>query len=138
MKSSDPQKAWQIYTERQARPKENRAALIAALIMERCQPKPGYTGFPTGIQAPTAAAFAGELVRLATSIHHLCEAACNYELSQMQETRLANLEKRFHRLAEALGFEAETGGDPRGPCARLIDPHDRKGDGLGDGFAVYA
>jgi hypothetical protein len=138
MKNSDPQKAWQIFTERKTRPKENRTALIAALIMERCQPGEGYTGFPTNMNAHTAATLAAELVRLAVSIHHLCEAACNYELSQMQETQLANLEKRFGQLANALGFEARTGGDPRGACAYLIDPDDRRGDGFGDGFAVYA
>jgi hypothetical protein len=139
MKSSNPQTAWQIYTERKARPKENRTAFIAALIMERCQPDAGYSGFPTGIQAPTAASFAAELVRLATAIHHLCEAACNYQLSPLQEKRLENLQTRFTRLADALGFEASTGGDPRGACAFLINPDDRQeGDGWGTGWAVYS
>ena len=43
----------------------------------------------------------------------------------------------FARLAKALGFEARTGGDPRGACAYLIDPANRKGDGWGEGWAVY-
>jgi hypothetical protein len=90
------------------------------------------------LRAHIAALYAAEFVRLATAIHSLCEAACNYELSPGQETRLTNLRQRFTALAEALGFEASTGGDPRGACAYLIDPDDRRGDGFGEGFAVYA
>jgi hypothetical protein len=132
MKLVEKDDAWAIFIERKGERKENRPAFIAALIMDRVRTT-------SGALAPHLAAYyAAEFVRLAVSIHSLCEAACNYELSPGQETRLANLEKRFHRLAEALGFEAETGGDPRGPCARLIDPDDRKGDGFGEGFAVYA
>lgn len=132
MKLVEKDAAWEVFIERQGERKENRPAFIAALIMDRVR----TTG---GALAPhVAALYAAEFVRLGTAIHSLCEAACNYELSPGQETRLANLEKRFHALAEALGFEASTGGDPRGPCARLIDPDDRRGDGFGEGFAVYA
>lgn len=138
MKRTDNQAAWAIFIERKADRKENRTAFIAALIMERCTFIPAADEAPTPIPAHHAALYAAEFVRLAVSIHHLCEAACNYGLSQMQETRLLNLHIRFSRLAEALGFEASTGGDPRGPCARLIDPDDRHGDGFGEGFAVYA
>jgi hypothetical protein len=133
MKLVNSDAAWQVYLERKTdnRP-ESRVAFLAALIMDRVRTDEG------AIRPHLASYYAAEFVRLAKSIHHLCEAACNYELSAMQEKRLENLEKRFHRLAEALGFEARTGGDPRGACAYLIDPDDRKGDGFGEGFAVYA
>ena len=133
MKLVQKDAAWSVLIERnQANRKESRVAFLAALLMERVRNEEG------ALRAHVAAIYAAEFVRLATAIHSLCEAACNYELSQGQETRLENLEKRFHRLAEALGFEARTGGDPRGACAYLIDPDDRKGDGFGEGFAVYA
>jgi hypothetical protein len=133
MKLVQKDTAWDVLIERkQANRKESRVAFIAALLMERVRNEEG------ALRAHVAAIYAAEFVRLAESIHHLCEAACNYELSPTQESRLANLEKRFSRLAEALGFEARTGGDPRGACAYLIDPDDRKGDGFGEGFAVYA
>jgi hypothetical protein len=137
MKRTDNQGAWAILIERKGKRPESRTAFIAALIVERCT---FMTAGETLERVPAhhAEAYAAEFVRLAVSIHHLCEAACNYELSQGQETRLENLRNRFTRMAEALGFEAETGGDPRGPCARLIDPDDRRGDGFGEGFAVYA
>lgn len=132
MKLVSKQSAWEIMIERnQANRKESRVAFLAALIMDRVRTDEGALG------PFTAAIYAAEFVRLAGSIHHLCEAACNYELSGLQEKRLAGLEHRFHKLADALGFEARTGGDPRGACAYLIDPDDRKGDGWGEGWAVY-
>jgi hypothetical protein len=138
MKKTDNQAAWAIFIERKADRKESRVAFIAALIMERCTFMIVDEPTPQRVPAHHAAIYAAEFVRLAVSIHSLCEASCNYELSPGQETRLENLRDRFTRLANALGFEAETGGDPRGPCARLIDPDDRRGDGFGEGFAVYA
>lgn len=132
MKLVQKETAWAIMIERKAERKENRPAFLAALLMERVRNEEGT------LRPHIAAIYAAEFIRLAISIHHLCEAACNYELSPMQESRLANLQKRFTRLAEGLGFEARTGGDPRGACAYLIDPDDRKGDGFGEGFAVYA
>lgn len=131
-------KAWSILTESVGadRP-ENRTAFIAALIFERVS----YAA-PKGTDAREitpliAEAFATELVALATKIHRLAEANCNYGLSKGQENRLARLEGRFTDIAEALGFEARTGGDPRGACAYLIDPANRQGDGWGEGWAVY-
>lgn len=131
MKLVSEQDAWAIFIERKGDRKDNRPAFIAALLMARVRTTDGL------IPPHQAAIFAEEFTRLAVSIHHLCEAACNYELSQNQESRLANLQKRFQRLANALGFDARTGGDPRGACAYLIDPDDRKGDGFGEGWAVY-
>jgi hypothetical protein len=133
MKLVQKDTAWTLFTERKVdNRKESRVAFIAALLMERVRNEEG------ALRAHIAALYAAEFVRLATAIHSLCEAACNYELSPGQETRLTNLRQRFTALAEALGFEASTGGDPRGACAYLIDPDDRRGDGFGEGFAVYA
>lgn len=133
MKLVQKDTAWAIMIERKAERKESRTAFLAALLMDRVRNEEG------SLRPHIAAIYAAEFVRLATSIHHLCEAACNYELSALQEKRLENLQNRFQRLAEALGFEARTGGDPRGACAYLIDPDDRRGDSFaGEGFAVYA
>jgi hypothetical protein len=132
MKLIDKDAAWDVFAERIGERNEKRPAFIAALLMDRVRSDSG------SLNPYHAALYAAEFVRLAVGIHGLCEAACNVELSKGQETRLANLETRFTRLAEALGFEARTGGDPRGACAYLIDPDDRKGDGFGEGFAVYA
>lgn len=139
MKTPNHSEAWAILTSRNAERKENRTAFLAALIMERSREPGRRVGEDSGELRPhIAEAFAVELVRLAHSIHGLCVADCNYGLKPAQETRLANLQARFGQIAEALGFEARTGGDPRGACAYLIDPDDRRGDGWGEGWAVYA
>lgn len=133
MKLVQKDTAWAVLIERKGERKENRTAFLAALLMDRVRNGEG------SLHPHIAATYAAEFTRLAGSIHHLCEAACNYELSPMQESRLTNLQKRFTRLAEALGFEARTGGDPRGACAYLIDPaKPSDGDGFGSGWAVYS
>jgi hypothetical protein len=133
--------AWEILVARKAKRTENRTAFLAALIMERCKAHPSRSDADS-IQTPNpsmAEAFAVEFARLARSIKALAEADCNYGLSPLQETRSANLQRRFGELANALGFNARTGGDPRGACAYLINPDDPKeGDGWGDGWAVYS
>lgn len=139
MKQANHNEAWLLLVERKTVRKENRTAFIAALLMARSRdPSRANVGVSEELQPHLAEAFAVELVRLATAIHGLCVAACNYELSKPQESRLANLEERFEKLAGFLGFEARTAGDPRGACAYLIDPDERKGDGWGEGWAVYA
>jgi hypothetical protein len=132
----DHDAAWQILVGRKVERKESRTAFLAALLMSRSR-IPG--GEPGGeLMSPhMAQSFAVELVRLGMAIKALCEADCNYGLNERQESRQTNLEKRFGAIASALGFEARTGGDPRGACAYLIDPDDRRGDGWGEGWAVY-
>lgn len=130
--------AWAILIERKAERKENRVAFIAALIMERCRVLPSGGGEPETIPANMAAAFSVEFARLASRIKSLAEHDCNFGLTDRQEAESAKLQARFAALAKALGFEARTGGDPRGACAYLIDPTEPKGDGWGDGFAVYS
>jgi hypothetical protein len=134
MKTPNSDKAWTILIERKADRRENRTAFIAALIYEKVRD----ANRDDQITAFQAEQFAVELVRLAGRIKAEAEAACSYERTPAQEAADEKNQARFAAIAEALGFEASTGGDPRGPCARLIDPDDRKGDGWGEGFAVYA
>ena len=130
--------AWEILIERKADRKENRVAFIAALFMARCKiALPNGEGFET-IPANMAAAFSVEFARLAGRIKTLAEQDCNVGLNDRQQAESDKLQARFAALAKALGFEARTGGDPRGACAVLIDPADRNGDGWGEGYAVYS
>jgi hypothetical protein len=138
MSKPDTAKAWEILASRKAERKENRTAFLAALIMERCKPCP--SGLTVKEPSPfMAQAFAVELVRLAGAIHRLCEADCNCGLTERQESRLDKLKARFSDIATALGFNARTGGDPRGACAYLEDPaNPQAGDGWGGGWPVYS
>jgi hypothetical protein len=133
--------AWETLVSRKAKRTENRVAFIAALIMERCKAHPSRSDADS-IKTPSpsmAEAFAVEFARLARRIKALAEHDCNYGLDERQERESAKLQARFAALANALGFEARTGGDPRGACAYLINPDDRsEGDGWGDGWAVYS
>jgi hypothetical protein len=134
-------RAWETLVSRNAKRTENRVAFIAALIMERCKAHPSRSDADS-IKTPTASmaeAFAVEFARLARRIKALAEHDCNYGLNERQERASENLQKRFGEIAKALGFEARTGGDPRGACAYLIDPDNpRDGDGWGNGWAVYS
>ncbi len=121
---------------------ESREAFLAALITKRSAVASGdnYNGFMVETIAPhIAARVAAELVSLAGRIKARCEEACNRELTEREEATLAKLEKKFQDIASEIGMEARTGGDPRGACAYLIDPNNRRdGDGWGEGWAVYA
>lgn len=110
----------------------NRVAFIAATIALHGKQADG-----DGFNAYQAARVAESLTRRATSIHSLCEADCNYGLSDRQEKRLEALCASFTAIAEASGFVATTGGDPRGACAYIAVAGVR-GDDMGErGFAVY-
>lgn len=82
---------------------------------------------------------------------------CNVSMTEKQEdagaARLAKLETGINALladmpsdpatclrdpdsGRRLRCTVELGGDPRGPCARLMIPGER-GDGFGDGFAIF-
>jgi hypothetical protein len=132
MKLANIDSAWEVLVQRKAERKESRTAFLAALLMDRCKAEGGRSMTPI-----MAEAFAVELVRLAEGIKRLCEADCNQGLTPAQETRQNRLESRFAAIANRLGFNAKSGGDPRGACAYLIDPDEPRGDGWGDGFAVY-
>ncbi len=133
MATMDTDAAWAILIEKKGERRESRPAFLAALFMERAREQAQF------LTPHQAQAFAAELVSLAGQIKRLAEAACNYELSPGQVKREERLSARFEALGTALGFRAETGGDPRGPVCRLFDPaDDRAGDGWGGGWAVYA
>lgn len=131
------EKEWPNLPERE----ENRVAFIAALIMERCK-REGDEMADTGgarFNPYQAQRLAACLAYHADIIKRLCEAECNGELQPHQERRLAKHQADFTEIAEFMGFEARTGGDPRGACAYLINPENRReGDGWGEGWAVYS
>lgn len=134
-------------------PKENRSAKLAA-VLARALPDATPHAIERAVMAMQHAARAHK--------RH-AENECNYPLTEAQ---MARAEKRLARLAEAAraalvdcapvageapgenpndwfmtngdrDFELRLGGDPRGPCGRLIIS-DMPGDGWGDGWAIYA
>ncbi len=139
MHKVDADAAWAILIERKGERAESRTAFIAALIASKCRNpvEPGHFLKGAVIAPNMCEAFAAALVRLAGLSKREAEAACSYERTESQIAAGERHEARFAAIAAALGFEARTGGDPRGACAYLIDPDERKGDGWGDGFAVY-
>lgn len=135
-------------------PKENRSAKLAA-VLARALPDATPHAIERAVQAMQDAARAHK--------RH-AENQCNYP---MAEAQMARAEKRLDRLEigaaydlskcgvnathtrglveSSLFFTADHtriirlsfGGDPRGPCGRLIIS-DIPGDGWGDGWAIYA
>ena len=88
-----------------------------------------------------------DMQKAARTAKRWAENECNYPTTEEQQKRAARREERaLHAINEELAayFQGtkdspptiELGGDPRGPCARLHVPGQR-GDGWGDGFAVY-
>lgn len=77
------------------------------------------------------------LKRIARSIHHLDECACNYELSKRQESRRTNLLKVANEWAGHLGAKVFHQGDPRG-CSLYLVPMDfnNEGDYTSNGMAI--
>lgn len=130
--------AWILLTDRRGR-KDNRTAQLAALLMLRSyEAKEARALVGKTMGAGEAAAHAVELVRLAGLLQNYAVAYCNGDLTEAQEKAQDRTEERFKALAEALGFRAETSGDPRGHVAKLFDPFDEnKGDGWGGGWPVY-
>ena len=91
------------------------------------------------------AALVTDAQRAARATKRAAENECNYPQAPEQLVRtMRRVERAQEQLNAALAamFSAgavptiELGGDPRGPCARLHIPGQR-GDGWGDGFAVY-
>ena len=131
--------------------KSNRTAELAAMILHKSVKVEPVEAIDTehaadavvypefGSMAPHFAAYVATLlVDRAERLHKLAEADCNYGLSEAQERAQAKLQAEVCEIAEAVGFRAETGGDPRGAVVRLFDPADeRAGDGWGGGYAVY-
>ena len=61
------------------------------------------------------------LQKLSKQIHHLDECACNYGLTQRQETRLKNLLTEANTQSDNLGLATYHQGDPRGCSLYLIE-----------------
>lgn len=140
------------FLDKYPRPKtSNRTAELAAIIMHKsvkvcpmsaedaAQYADGCAVPQFGSIAPHYAAYIVTLlVTRAEALHKLAEHDCNYGLTPPQEKRQERLRAEVAEIAEAVGFRAETGGDPRGAVVRLYDPQDeRAGDGWGGGYAVY-
>lgn len=104
-----------------------------------------------GDKSPTRiGALVAEMQKAARSTKRQAENACNYPMSEAQQERAAKRQDRAqaflnaglrHLVPEGANHDCdaptiELGGDPRGPCAVLHIPGQR-GDGWGDGFAVY-
>lgn len=119
-----------------------RAAQLAVYLALHAQAK-GYEPSPAFIGRAVAA-----MQKAARGAKRQAEYACNYGLDDAGAKRAERMHKRAQdKIAELLA--AVTGGvltchvglggdprDPRGPCATLHIPGQR-GDGWGDGFAVY-
>lgn len=128
-----------------------RVAELAALILSRsvkvepveamdAENAADGTVFPKAeTMAPAHAAYVADmLVKRAERLHKLAEADCNVGLSDAQERTVEKIEGEVVEIAEAVGFKAKTGGDPRGAVVVLFDPQDeRAGDGWGGGWPVY-
>ena len=121
-----------------------RGAELAAVLAQYC----ATIGASPGPHHIAAAVMA--LQKAARSAKRQAEHACNYGYRDgAHEARATKRQDRAQdRLSLVLlgliggGLPAERaptvelGGDPRGPCARLHIPGQR-GDGWGDGFAIY-
>ncbi len=90
------------------------------------------------------AVIVGKMRSYARQAKRAAEAACNYNASERTENmRRARLERHQAEvnawLAEyglAPELRVSLGGDPRGCCGKLHIEGER-GDGWGDGFAIY-
>jgi hypothetical protein len=122
-----------------------RAAELAVILARHCADAAPHK----------VASLVCEMQAAARSAKRAAENACNYPMSEEQQARADKRQERAqakinaalldlgvvrHDDGSANGYRAaptiELGGDPRGPCARLHIPGQR-GDGWGDGFAVY-
>ena len=104
-----------------------------------------------------------EMQRITKAAKRHAEAACSYEWAEQHAAKWAAQEDRaaamINTRLSTRGFPFETeemlrspksvnhflhpapatvtlGGDPRGPCGRLMMPGQR-GDGWGEGYAIY-
>lgn len=122
-----------------------RGAELAAILAQYC----ATIGASPGPHHIAAAVMA--LQKAARSAKRQPENACNY--GYRDEAAEARAMKRLDRAQDKLNLvllglisgglpaaeyapTVELGGDPRGPCASLHIPGQR-GDGWGDGFAIY-
>jgi hypothetical protein len=114
-----------------------RAAQLA-LILQRLAPDRAATFIARDVM---------EFQRLQRSLHRLGEQQCNgfqdfrgnwdEKASERADRKEERLQKQAEKIAENYpGMTADCGGDPRGTCLKLVVAGER-GDGWGDGYAVY-
>ena len=63
-----------------------------------------------------------ELLSMARRLDRYNEVECNYGVSEAQQKRIANLEKRVTALCGELGISCHFNGDPRGYAVKLHLP----------------
>lgn len=119
-----------------------RAAQLAALLAVHSA-ECGMIPAPHRIAATVIA-----MQKAARAAKRWAETECSYpttekqqRLAQAREARdTANITAELRAMVTVQSADKaptiELGGDPRGPCARLHIPGQR-GDGWGDGFAIY-
>jgi hypothetical protein len=82
--------------------------------------------------------FARWLMRQATSYQRLMETACNRNLTEREEKRVASLERairlRVTHAAAGHAFDVRFQSDPRGACVKLKLPSGRGNDFAGEGL----
>jgi len=112
---------------------ERVARLTAELTDVLCQPNGKRELFPPQIAQGTV-----ELLRLADRLQRYAEAACNYQLTQAQEKRVASLEARVKALCDAWGIGVTFNGDPRGYAVKLHLPSGAYNTwgGQGEGWGI--
>ena len=112
-----------------------RAAVLAALLA-RAYPNASTYGVACTVQL---------LQKVAKAHKASAVRECNFPMTEEQQTRedrrlsrlVANVDAQFATMGETDGVVSwRFGGDPRGPCAALLIAGER-GDGWGDGFAIY-
>jgi hypothetical protein len=67
-----------------------------------------------------------ELCSLAKTAAHYNTSACNYELTQRQQTRRVNVDRRAVEIGRELGLTILTNGDPRGYALKVLLPITRR------------
>jgi len=96
---------------------ERAAALAAKLTDILCKENGKRLLFPEQVVHGAV-----ELLQLADRLQRYAEAACNYQLTETQEKRVATLEARVRAICSDWGFRVKFNGDPRGYVVRLLLP----------------
>ena len=111
-------------------------AVFVAAIMQSLSM--GTNGDPTGVTPHQALAVAGTLRRHARTLSRLAVRACNVGLTEREEARRREAERRVASFAAFYGMTAKTDGDPRGYVLKVLLPtglYNTMG-GASDGGAV--
>ena len=117
-----------------------RAAELAALLARHYPDANPYriARVVAAMQRAARSAVAWELRRCNEPMTEAQEERGARHIARMEESVNAELRSMAAAMLLAAPFAASLslGGDPRGPCASLTIPGQR-GDGWGDGYAVY-